>query len=381
MAELTQQGFVARTLEQIISEISGNLKATFGTSFDTSPESPDGQLIGIFAEQIYNAELAAQASYQSSDADLAVASQLEYVCDYNGVYRQLETPTVVYVQFSGTPNTVMPKGSIVSTEDGLDFTLDADTQQGILGSATCTKAGAYHVQVGEICKIQTPVAGISSVTNPSNGAVGKDRESDGQLRNRRAFSVINKGVNTVESLYATLYKVGAEYISIVNNTTDKPMDGVPPNNYQVIVSGLSDQEVAEAIFDNAPAGVPLFGKVAYKVYDSKEVEHVIRFDRPVSVPVDVQVEYKALYGTSKDTASLIKEAVEAYINSLEIGVNVIWSDAFGAAVLGSHVHATNSSVLPCKIKKSSESVWKMEDIRIAPAEKAVVGTVTVTEVL
>jgi hypothetical protein len=305
MAQLTQQGFTVRTLQQIIDEISGNLKATFGTEFNTDPSSPNGQLIGIFAEQLWTQEQAAQAVYLSNDPDSTTGVALEYTCDYNGVYRL-------------------------------------------------------------------------------------EGESDAQLRNRRQFSVINQGTNTIESIYSALQKLGAEFTSIrqnVTNTTDA--NGLPAKSFQVVVKGAEDDAIAQAIFDNKPAGIQAYGDVTKSINDSKGYPHPVAFTRPSEVKIDVDVSIKPISGAFEDLKDYIEEAVQFQLNEYqEIGMEVLWSDVFAAAVFASNGGPSVSTPLPDSIAASVRSVkiarqgetTATNDISMLFHEKAVAGTITVTEV-
>lgn len=380
MARLTDRGFEARTLQQIISEIVGNLKATFGNSFDDSPESPDGQKIGIFAEQIWLAEQAAQAAYQSSDPDLALDSQLEYVCDYNGVYRELATPTIVVVQFQGTAGTVVPKGTLIGTEDGLEFLTDSTAPVGTDISAHCTENGANPVRVGEVNQVKSVVAGITSVSNASAGVTGKRRESDARLRNRRAFSAIAQGVNTVEAIYSDLLKAGASFVSIKANPKGVVVEGYPPHSFHTVVQGLEDDQVAQAIFNNMPLGINAWGSVSRTVKDSRGYPHAVAFSRPSDKLVNVEVKLKVTLGTLGDVKDNIEANLKDYINgSIQIGETVVWSDIFGAIVLAASVNGAQVSIREVKTGLDGGDMG-MVDLAVAQEEKPVLGTLTVTEV-
>lgn len=296
MAALTQQGFTVRTLQEIIDEIGGNLKANFGDTFNTDPSSPDGQLIGIFAEQIWNVEQASQAAYQCSDPDSASGVALEYVCDYNGVYRRAD-------------------------------------------------------------------------------------ESDSQLRNRRAFSVVNSGTNSVESIKSDIFKLGAEHVSVVENATDAVVDTVPAKSFHTIVKGGDSNEIARKIFDNKPAGILAYGDTKIDVIDSQGYSHEIGFSRPVDTTIKVAIEFKRTgESSSNDIIQSVTETVEAYINGLKIGEDVIWSSVFGAAVIGANVFGGGASFSEVKIGTSVAD--QTTDITLLPQEKAYTTSadIVVTEI-
>ena len=391
MAELTAQGFKTRTLEEIVNEISGNLKASFGANFDTSPESPDGQLIGIFAEQIYRADMAGQAVYQSSDPDRASGEALEYVCDYNGVYRERTRPTIVYLMFKGVVGTQIPSGVVVSTEDGLEFSTDAIGVVGTLVSATCTRSGRFLIDPNEVTQIKTPVPNITGVSNPSSGVAGTEVESDATLRNRRSFSVVDKGSNTIESIYSDLMKGGAEFVSIIQNVKSTEGKGLPPKSFLTVVKGLTDEQVFQSIFENKPAGIQAYGLINGVVQDSKNYPHDIAFSRPKDVPIDIKVTFTKKRGSPNDIIEYITKGITHDLNAYQnIGQEVLWSDVMGTAIYASNGgpsiadpvdDGVSTSIRSVVIKRADGGAFGMADLVMNFDEKAVAGNIDVTEVV
>lgn len=374
MAEITEQGFVSRTRDDIIIEISTRLKTAFGDQFDTTPESPDGQLIGIFADSIYNAEMAAQAAYQSSDPDSAKGVSLEYVSEYNGVFRQLQTPTTGTVIPTGNNGTVIPKGSVVS-DGSVQFTTDRQTVIPNAVGVTCTELGRIVVPANSITEIITPIAGWAGVNNPNETTTGLDRESDAQLRNRRARSTINSGSNTIESIYASLNRLGVEFSAVEQNEENISVRGVPPKSFHTVVAGGNDEDVARAIYSNKPAGIKAYGTTTVRVKDSKGYSHKIGFSRPQDTRIQVSIQFKRLEGASRDIENNIKDSIVNYINKLEIGSDVIWSQLLSVA------SNAGAAIRVFNIRRVGGS-FSTNDISIPIEQKAVISSndITVSEV-
>ena len=49
---VTDKGFVRKPIEAILDGLNNKFTAAFGSTFDLSPEGPDGQVIGIVADEI-----------------------------------------------------------------------------------------------------------------------------------------------------------------------------------------------------------------------------------------------------------------------------------------------------------------------------------------
>ena len=57
MAGVNETGFSIKPLDDIISDLGDRLVARFGNTFDVSPESPDGQLIGVVSDTIFDGQI------------------------------------------------------------------------------------------------------------------------------------------------------------------------------------------------------------------------------------------------------------------------------------------------------------------------------------
>ena len=71
-----------------------------------------------------------------------------------------------------------------------------------------------------------------------------------------------------------------EYAKVYSNRDIIEVDGRPPKCYEAVVVGGDDQEIAEAIFDKAPAGIQPFGNIHKTVKDAEGFDWDIGFSRP-----------------------------------------------------------------------------------------------------
>lgn len=374
MSTLTTEGMQIRTREDIVTQIGNNLIANFGSLFDVSPESPDGQVIGIIADAIYNEEVSSQAAYQSSDPDSAIGVALEYVCEYNGVFRQEETATTVVVQLTGTAGTVVPEGSLVS-DGNEEYTTTASATIPSDVTVTCNTLGRVEVAANTVQTVVSSIVGWDGVDNNLVGVTGLDRESDAQLRNRRARSTINSGVNTIEAIYESLNKLGTEFVAIEVNDTNVPTT-IPPHSFLTVVSGGSDQGVAESIFANKPAGILSSGTTTVAVLDSKNYSHDISFSRPTPFSIEIELEFQRLAGASNETIETMRSNLLAYITNIQIGDNVIWSRVFGIAAASEGVAIRTLTIA------EAGGVHGTADIALLISQKAVTtnAQIGITEV-
>ena len=328
-----ENGFTIKPEEEISTDIGNNLVATFGSTFDVSPESPDGQLIGVFSSALYDAWQMGELAYNSYVPSKTFGVGLDNLCELNEVERYYQRPTTATVAMSGDNGVVIPAGSLVADESGLEFettvglTLDSSTDNSV--SVFATTAGANIVPAGTITVIVTEgISGWTGVNNPEAGIVGIDKETDPQLRNRRAKSVVTTGTSTNAAIYAALYKLGATYVVVIDNDSGEVVDGQPPNTFQCVVEGGSQVDIAQAIYTVKPYGIQAYGDIQTTVEDSKGYPKVIGFSRTSRVPVYVSVSLVRNKGASYDASTIVQANLIEYINGLNIGDDVIWSDLF-----------------------------------------------------
>jgi uncharacterized phage protein gp47/JayE len=134
-------------------------------------------------------------------------------------------------------------------------------------------------------------------------------------------------VNTYEAIYAAILKIdGVEQVIIYENETDTTNGiGVPAHSFYPIVLGGSTIDIAQAIWDNKPAGILSYGTVTESVVDSQGVSHDVSFDRPTDLPIYIEVDVTTDADYPVNGDDQIKQAIKDYIDGLRIGDDVIYS--------------------------------------------------------
>jgi len=216
---------------------------------------------------------------------------------------------------------------VFSFDVGADMSIDQIWNQ---GDFTCTIKGANTLPANNLNIIQTPVTGWNGVNNPDAGITGRATETDDELRLRRERSII-KGNATDEAIAAALLNdvenvTNARVFSNRTDVTDG--EGRPPHSFETVVQGGDDQEVADKIWETQPSGIQSFGNTTEIVTDSQGNPQTIKFSRPESVYIHVQVSRdlydEESYPTNGD--QLIKEAIVNWsldISNIDVGKDVI----------------------------------------------------------
>ena len=228
--------------------------------------------------------------------------------------------------------------------DGTFFIQSADLESGYSTAVAATGAGALTIDTlaspiattaqntgsilglaGTITVIDTPVAGLDSVTNLEDAIVGRDVETDVELRLR--IQSVRQGFATDESIRSRLLDEvpGVSSVTIISNRTDSVVSGQPAHSYQAIVQGGTDQAVADKLWEVQPSGIQSFGSEAEVVVDSQGNNQDVNFSRPTNEYAWVKVVYTLHPEDTFPTggAQAIKDAIKAYGDAFTVGQDLL----------------------------------------------------------
>lgn len=315
---VTSQGFVQKTTEDILADIRTRQESSFGPGFLARIfTSVVGLLNAIFAALLAEGWQLAQNVYRSFYPDTAEGVALDNVAAISGAKRIAAKRSTVAVTIGGTIGTVVPSGTVFSvTGSGPRFRT----------ISTVTIGPSFPVAVGVPCEseeygqiaadastltvIETPVAGVSTVTNPLDAVLGNLPETDEAFRLRRDQELHSQGASVPMAIRADLLQVdGVTAVKVFLNKSDlTDADGLPPHSFECVVLGGADQDIRNTILNSEPAGIQSYGSTSGTAKDAEGVSQTVKFSRPTlkTVYIDIAVTTDAL--TYAGDASL-KEAL------------------------------------------------------------------------
>ena len=341
---ITPDGLVIKTLADIDAEIDTALRATFGAQINTSAQSVFGQLKGIFAEReallwellsdLYNAQYPATSEGVSLDLAAALTGHVRLPA---------RASRIEEVELSGTAGTIVPAGVIFSVADNPDARFKTELEVTIEAGGTvlvdciALETGPIEVVEDTLTQIDTPIAGLDSVTNPLPAIIGRDLETDAELRIRRNGNLQFSQAGPVEAIRSAILalnadttKVAIEHVIVFENytlTTDAR--GLPGKSFEVVVyqaggSTDRDQEIADTIFLKAkPAGIEPYGSISVQVTDSQGFTHYCWFTRPTQVPIYLELDLTVTSDYPANGDDYIKEKIVQWGNGLGPGADVV----------------------------------------------------------
>lgn len=366
MAGVTEQGFTTKTVAEITANLNSRFIGAFGSQFDVSESSPDGQVIGVMAEVLGDLWEKAEACYNSNSPSNTFGIGLDKAVEVNGVTRITNRPTSVAVTLAGTAGAVVPQGYIIKTDDDLEFATVALAVVPTVVTALCTTQGAIKIVAGDVHRLTTAIPGLVSATNLEPGITGIVREEDPALRSRRDGATISRGTNSIDAIYEAVRALNLPYIAIIENNTAAVVDGIPAKSFLTVVEGGTPQEVSKAIYDNKPQGAQAYGSIVTTILDSKGYPHYIGLSRATPVDISIVMSITNKAGASVDSATLTEEVLVDHTNALNISEGVDWGEMV-TAVLSA---VPNIKVNSVQIKFTASGTFAQQNLPITAQQRA-----------
>jgi uncharacterized phage protein gp47/JayE len=378
---ITSAGFVIPTLAQMKAGLGDAYKAIYGTP-NLADDSIIGIRIGIMAKQLVDAWEALQAVYNAPFPGKCDDASFPDVMDLVGLQMLPAAKSQVVCQCTGDEGTVIPAGSLITSDLGNVFELTAQvTIPGagtIDGTFQAVDAGPVPVDEDTTWNITTSISGWSAAANDDAGNVGRLAETVAEARLRRARSLQVIGASALDAIVSRVLNEvpNVTYCSGFENPGDTvDADGRPAHSIEILVTGGLDQDIAEKIWSCKSGGIATVGTYDAVVADSQGNNHTVKFTRPTAIDVAVEVTITRYTEESLPTnyEDLIIAAVAAYAATFKIGQDLL-IDRWLVPVYGS-----TSGVDKVTIRqKKGAGAWETDDVAMAYNEYP--GTVTVTVV-
>ncbi len=335
---LTLTGFIAPTVEEIVTDINTQVLTNIDAGLDLSPDQPIGQIIGIVAEKIAEVYEVVATVYNSMNPDAADGQLLDNVSAITGTRRRSAKYSYVTATLGLNAGVTVPAGSIASVAGQADNRWVSTASGHNAGGSPAAidvlfrseQLGPFVANSGTLTVIATPVVGWNTVTNALDAAAGIITDTDATLRIERQAELAASGSGTVDAMRAAVLLVpGVLQCSVFENVTNViDANNLPPHSMQVTIwDGASpaagNDTIAQAIWNNKPGGIQMVGGISATAVDAIGVNRTMQFNRAIAVPI-----YMSLTSTPSTITSAqrtaIKAAMAAYGQAvLNLGVDVI----------------------------------------------------------
>lgn len=321
----TDKGFLPKPFDVIAQEIKDDWQNAIQPKLSFAPFSVADQIVSVFAAQVRSLWELEAAGWTNLNPDSASGRALKILCSYTGTIPLEPKASTVKAEVELAPNARLPKDSIASVNGNprARFRTLHDVENKTSATATlsvnmeATELGAIDAPINKLTVIETPVAGWLGIRNPRAAVPGRALESDSHLRERRVKELRAPGFCNYEALRSKLLSLpGVRAVLIFNDDS--------AHNYEVVVLGGNDQEIAQVIWENRPPGIPTRGSESATVLCSQRNKHVLRFSRPEVIPFSLDTELVTKAPLATEEIEALKQSLVDFANkNVSLGDQVV----------------------------------------------------------
>lgn len=214
-----------------------------------------------------------------------ILTSLETAIGDRPLYHTVSRPsdTQIRVQYKNRIN-------VLATTNSNNLTLDT-VGYVVVGQAVTT--GALEFPADTLINLGAPSLFTESVTNPNTLTLGRDEESDEDLRQRMSEREQSTGTATKPAIESALSEVqGVTSVLLIENQDIVPdVDSRPAKSFESYVVGGDDQEIADVIWETKPAGIYPHGTTVQTIIDQNDDIQTVRFSRPANVYAHMRITY------------------------------------------------------------------------------------------
>lgn len=327
---------------EILTYLQAGFRSIYGDDIYIENDSPDEQVIALYALGMSSCFNGAGASFNSFSPSKAVGAGLSSNVKINGMARAIPTHSTVDVTLIGQAGIPIQNGIVTDDAGTVDWLLPATVVIPSTGTITVTATAAVEGDIravpGSITKIKTQQFGWQSVNNVDSASPGAPKELDAPLRRRQARSTMLPARTVLDGIAGAI--LGLTGVTRVmpyeNDTNTTDANGLPAHSISMVVTGGDATAIANTILMKKTPGGYTYGDVSVVLYTSS-VPTTIRFFRPVVVELKVTITLDALPGYNSGIGAAVKQALVDYIASLTDGDDVLYTRLFVPANLGGSV--------------------------------------------
>ncbi len=301
-------GLQIKTLAEITADLKAGMQTIYGSDINVEQNSPDGQLIGIFAQAAEDNLEVLLDGYNGFAVESAYGIVLDQRVALNGITRRAGTYTTTPVDITVNQALTLlgldeletdPTAQVFTIKDeaGNQWLLEATEVFSGAGTETLTfraaEVGAVEVTANTITNQVTTVLGVTAVNNPTTvgTSAGVNEETDAELKIRHARSFKLASTGPADAVEAALLQVDQVADAIViENDTNGTVDGTGAHSIWCVVRGpaAAPADIAQAIYSKKAPGCGMRGGNEYDVVRPNSTVFTAKWDDAIEQDLYIQ---------------------------------------------------------------------------------------------
>ena len=325
---LDSNGLNLDTRNTIYANMQAEWQEIMGGDVNFGSNTPDGQILQIFAQMCADYSEVAREIYNSFFPNKVGATVQDERYAINGIFRKQGSYTIQSIKI--TVNKTVTLQGLDQTSEPYTLQSDNGEQWYLLDTTTITAAnpvqtlsfrakekGNVQPAIGTITSQVTVVQGVISVNNEvAPTSYGTEEGTDEAFAIRRERSVSNPSKNNITAIKGNIlaldsvnqcevYQYTPKYSGDALVTDDM---GIPVAGTWVIVDGGDGYSIANTIYENSSNNI-LKGSVTEDILTVSGQTVTIKFDRPVAVPLYIKFNIQETVASSSFDMDAIKAKI------------------------------------------------------------------------
>lgn len=326
MLQITETGIVIDNLTAVHQRLTEGFKRIYGDDINLDADSPDGQMVGLFSQEIENINQAIAMVVQMLDPYKATGSWLEQRAMYAGIVRRgADYSYLDDVIITGKRGVTVRKDSVFTDDSNTKWVTLNDVVLGENGSVRVNmrsrELGSFTLSVNKELKMDTVTVGIEKAVTTKQAKAGAFAETDGNLLMRfmRSHSINNH--DDRQGLEGALLDIpDVKQARVYENFTGATnANGIPAHSLNAVVIGGSDNDIAMTILKKKIGGCGVFGSIS-STQNYAGAERTVMFDRASITNIKVKLILERVGGFHDIDTDGIKSALAS--TKFEIGESV-----------------------------------------------------------
>ena len=300
---INENGLLIDEFSTIYNRLADKFKLIYGQDINLEQNSPDGQLLGIITNEIYDLQTLILHIYNSFDPDLAQGVELNKLLKLIAQTRRASTKSIVDITIVANANVTLPADYTIIDENKNEWVINAETTL-ISGtniiSFNAVNFGAIEASANTINDVVTVFPEIISVNNALPAEIGRDEESDVLLRKRRNNLLSVNSNSTIAGVYSKLFLLDTVTDAVIYENATDTYDALKDLNAHTlwcIIDGGSIDEITKIIATDKTIGTDLKGTISNNYVEiflkadgtTRTLTHTVKFDRPTEIPLYIKL--------------------------------------------------------------------------------------------
>jgi len=258
-------------------------------------------------------------------AQTSYGEWLEKRCAEFGIYRKAGTKATGQVKFIGSDGTIIPAGTIVQTESGLQYQTLAEATissgQAIADIEAVEEGSQYNVPAGAITELPVQIVGVVSVTNEAPTTGGTNEEDDSSLLNR----LLVKVQTPATSGNANHYKLWALEVAGVGDVKVFPLWNGPGTVKVVIIDS-----------NKQPASTDIVNAVITHIEENRPIGASVTVQSAQALNIDISVTIvRDTNYTLEQVTTNVRNKITEYLKSIAFKQSYVSYAQIGSLILDS----------------------------------------------